>query len=53
MKLLNRTAKAKTDKSYKKVVTNSALKKATKKSIQDQRRLSKKAAKLRTQTASR
>lgn len=42
-----------TRKSYDKIVTEHALKKAVKDSIKDQHNLSKKADKLRTQAASR
>ncbi len=50
--ILNRTKSRRTEKSYAKVVTEHTLNKAAKESIADQRILSEKAAKLRSQTTS-
>jgi hypothetical protein len=53
MNLFTRTKHKNNAKTYDKVLSDRAIKKAAKLSIEDQRKLSKQATKLRAQTASR
>ena len=52
MNILPRTKKITTQKTQKKVLSDRSIKKAAKQSIEDQKKLSRQASKLRAQTVS-